>query len=49
MTTFGLYGHLFDRKESAADMMRSVDDCVFENRPFEDNCPPDEDDVPDRY
>lgn len=37
--TFDLYGHLFDLKESAADMMRSVDDWVYENRPSDDDCP----------
>lgn len=46
--TFDLYGHLFDLKESAADMMRSVDDWVFKNRPSDDDCPPDEDGAPDR-
>ncbi len=46
--TFDLYGHLFDLKESAADMMRSVDDWVHENRPSEDDCPPGEDGSPDR-
>lgn len=40
--TFDLYGHLFDLKESAADMMRSVDDWVYENRPSDDDCPLDE-------
>ena len=46
--TFDLYGHLFDLKESAADMMRSVDDWVYKNRPSDDGCPPDENGVPDR-
>lgn len=46
--TFDLYGHLFDLKESAADMMRSVDDWVHENRPSDDDCPPDGDGAPDR-
>jgi len=31
--TFDLYGHLIDLKESAADMMRAVDDWVLKNRP----------------
>ncbi|MXP29574.1 tyrosine-type recombinase/integrase [Porphyrobacter algicida] len=36
--TFDLYGHLFDLKESAADMMRSVDDWVLKNGPHSDDC-----------
>ena len=46
--TFDLYGHLIDLKESAADMMRSVDDWVLKDRPSDDNCPPGKDDDPDR-
>ena len=46
--TFDLYGHLIDLKESAADMMRSVDDWVLKDRPSKDNCPSDEDDDSDR-
>lgn len=40
--TFDLYGHLFDLKESAPDMMRSVDDWIAENCPPEENCSPGE-------
>lgn len=46
--TFDLYGHLFDMKESAAEMVRSVDDWVLENRPSDDKCQPDEDAASDR-
>lgn len=46
--TFDRYGHLFDLRESAADMMRSVDDWVLKNRPSDDNWSRDENGGPDR-
>lgn len=51
--TFDLYGHIFDLKGSAADMMRSVDQWVLDNRPpdevrpSDEDCPSDEDSPPD--